>query len=151
MQETYLSVIIKARNEEKNIAKCISSVWNATSYLIREDKKVEVLVIDSNSTDNTVSIAKKLGAKVYQIPKDEDCSPAAGVYVGIKHAKGKYVHLLDGDAILHPDWFKNSLVEFDKDEKLALVCGTRVESVEGEHDIYVCDRQRRKAGFKVKN
>ena len=50
-----LSVIIITLNEEKNIARAIKSVSFAN----------EILVIDSNSDDMTVQIAKELGAKVY--------------------------------------------------------------------------------------
>lgn len=50
-----LSVFIIAKNEEINIERAISSVINIAS---------EVIVIDSGSTDKTITIAEKLGAKV---------------------------------------------------------------------------------------
>lgn len=49
-----ISVIIITKNEEKHIARCINSVCFAD----------EVIVLDSGSTDSTVDIASKLGAKV---------------------------------------------------------------------------------------
>ncbi len=51
-----ISALITTYNEEKNIEKCIASVSWAD----------EILVIDSFSTDNTVSICESLGAKVLQ-------------------------------------------------------------------------------------
>lgn len=51
-----VSVIILARNEEHNIHDCIESVQFAD----------EVLVIDDFSTDNTVTIAEDMGARVVQ-------------------------------------------------------------------------------------
>ena len=51
-----VTALITTYNEEKNIVKCINSVSWAD----------EILVIDSFSTDKTVSICKKLGAKVLQ-------------------------------------------------------------------------------------
>ncbi len=50
-----ISCFIIAKNEEKLIAKAISSVINIAN---------EVIVVDSGSTDNTTQIAKDLGAKV---------------------------------------------------------------------------------------
>ena len=52
---TKLSIIIITKNESKNIAGCINSARFAD----------ELIVVDSGSKDNTVDIARKLGAKVY--------------------------------------------------------------------------------------
>ncbi len=52
-----LSAVIITFNEERNIERCIRSVADIAS---------EVLVIDSGSTDKTVTIARSLGAKVIQ-------------------------------------------------------------------------------------
>ena len=54
-----LSVAIITYNEERNIARCIKSVIDFAS---------EIIVMDSGSTDETVNIAKSLGAKVYHQP-----------------------------------------------------------------------------------
>jgi glycosyltransferase involved in cell wall biosynthesis len=54
-----LSVIIITYNEEANIARCIASVSGVAD---------EVVVIDSHSTDATVSIATAMGARVVQHP-----------------------------------------------------------------------------------
>ncbi len=50
-----ISAFIIAKNEEKRIATAINSVKNIVD---------ELIVIDSGSTDNTVAIAKELGATV---------------------------------------------------------------------------------------
>lgn len=52
-----VSVLILARNEEKNIADCIESVKSFAD---------EIIVIDDFSTDATAEIAKNLGAKIFQ-------------------------------------------------------------------------------------
>ena len=51
-----LSVIILTKNEEDVIKDCIESIKEVAD---------EIIVVDSQSSDNTVEIAKKLGAKVY--------------------------------------------------------------------------------------
>lgn len=50
-----LSVVIITLNEERNIGRCIQSVKNIAD---------EILLVDSHSTDDTVAIAEKEGAKV---------------------------------------------------------------------------------------
>jgi glycosyltransferase involved in cell wall biosynthesis len=52
-----LSVVIITHNEEKNIGRCIDAVKSLAD---------EIIVLDSLSTDNTVSIARIKGAKVWQ-------------------------------------------------------------------------------------
>src|SRR5690554_5493250 len=51
-----ITAIILTKNEEINVEKCIKSI---TNYVKR------VVVIDSGSTDDTVTIAKNNGAQVY--------------------------------------------------------------------------------------
>ena len=51
-----ITVIIIAQNEEANIERCIRSCSDIG----------EILLIDSGSTDKTVTIAKKLGARVIE-------------------------------------------------------------------------------------
>ena len=89
-----LSVIIATRNEEKNIGNCIRSILGQ-SY-----KDVEIIVVDKGSSDNTVEIARSLGATVF---------PLAG-YVdmdGVKNFRGAQVNLgarkAKGDIIFFPD------------------------------------------------
>ncbi|MEI9807331.1 MAG: glycosyltransferase [Bacteroidota bacterium] len=51
-----LSVVIITYNEEHNIARCLNSVRSLAD---------EIIVLDSYSTDNTVEIARSLGATIY--------------------------------------------------------------------------------------
>ena len=54
-----LTIIILTKNEEQNLTKCIESFRNVAQ---------RVVIIDSYSTDNTVELAKSLGAEVYEHP-----------------------------------------------------------------------------------
>ena len=81
-----VTALITTYNEEKNIEKCIKSVSWAD----------EILVIDSFSTDNTVSICKKLGAKVLQ---REYNYAANQKNWAIPQATHPWIVLLDADEI----------------------------------------------------
>ena len=50
-----ISAVIITHNEEKNIARCLHSIAGLAD---------EVVVVDSNSTDNTVQISRDLGARI---------------------------------------------------------------------------------------
>jgi glycosyltransferase involved in cell wall biosynthesis len=55
MKPTTLSVVLATFNEEKNLPSCLESVKNIAD---------EIVIVDGSSTDKTVSVAKKFGAKV---------------------------------------------------------------------------------------
>ncbi len=59
-----VSVFIPVKNEEENIADCLESVAWAD----------EVFVVDSGSTDKTVTVAETGGARVYQFAFDGSCT-----------------------------------------------------------------------------
>jgi glycosyltransferase involved in cell wall biosynthesis len=84
-----LSVVIPTKNEEANIASAIRSF---EPY----GKAVEVVVVDNYSDDNTVSVAKSLGARVFT--KGPERSVQRNF--GWKNALGEWLLFLDADMIL---------------------------------------------------
>jgi glycosyltransferase involved in cell wall biosynthesis len=54
-----LSVILAVRNEEANLNSCLASI---------KDIADEIVVVDEYSTDRTVEIARKFGARIYREP-----------------------------------------------------------------------------------
>lgn len=81
-----ISIIIYTYNEENNIKLCIKS-----AQLLIDN----IIVIDMESTDNTVSLAKKNGANVYSFPFSYYVEPAREF--GINQAKTDWVFILDAD------------------------------------------------------
>lgn len=81
-----ISACMIAKNEEKNIAKTINSY---------KDIVDEIIVVDTGSTDNTVSIARELGAKIYHFEWVDDFAKAKNY--AISKAKGDWVIFLDAD------------------------------------------------------
>lgn len=86
-----LSVLILAKNEEKNIGDCIKSALFAD----------EIIVIDDYSTDRTAEIAKELGAKVCRRAMDGNWG--AQQTFAIEQASGKWVFFLDADERFTPE------------------------------------------------
>ncbi len=84
----FISVIIPTYNEEEHIGGLMKDLKNQTY------KRFEVIVVDDESKDNTVEIAKKLGAKV-MISGRHNLSHSRNL--GIKNAKGDIIVNLDAD------------------------------------------------------
>lgn len=114
-----LTILIPCLNEETTLEEVIKV---AKKYLKRKklDKVSEIIVCDNNSSDNSVSIAKKCGAKVV-IEKNEGYGST--LINGIKHARGEFIIM--GDADLSYDF--NDLDPFIEklEEGYDLVVGNR--------------------------
>jgi glycosyltransferase involved in cell wall biosynthesis len=116
-----ISVIIIAKNLAWNIARIIESVMRETPV------GTQIIVVDSASKDETVSIARSYGVNVIQLNAQQRLTAAAGRFVGHQHANGKYVLFLDGDMALQPGWLPLGIAALNNDGKLAAVCGELVD------------------------
>lgn len=87
-----ISVLIQTHNEENNIAECIASAQLLTNTL---------LVVDMESTDRTVEIAKKNGADVLTFPFSHYVEPARSF--GVSQIESDWVFILDADERLTDD------------------------------------------------
>ncbi len=59
--------------------------------------KIEILIIDGGSTDNTLEISKRYKCKIFNNPKTDQ---VYGKFLGYRKAKGKYMLLIDSDEVL---------------------------------------------------
>ena len=90
-----LSIVIKAFNEEKKIARAIESALTAADELA--PLRVEVVLADSLSSDNTVAVASRYTVNIVQLCHAQDRGCGAGVQLGYEWARGEWVYLMDGD------------------------------------------------------
>lgn len=81
-----ISACYIVKNEAENLAKSIKSLKNQVN---------EIVVVDTGSTDNTIAVARKLGANVYSFPWQDDFSKARNF--ALSKAKGDWLILLDAD------------------------------------------------------
>ena len=105
-----ISITIPTYNSEKTLKKTLQSV-KAQTY-----PNIELILIDSNSTDKTLKIAKDFGAKIYQY----EGTLLGAREIGVKKAKGKYVLLVDSDHILEKTTVKRGLELLKKFDMLWL-------------------------------
>jgi len=111
-----VSVVVPVRNRELTIQPLLDSLQK----LDYDTNKVEVIVVDGNSTDKTQEIVKKYPVKLV-VEKRKGLNLARNT--GIKCAKGEIVAFTDSDCIVPPNWI-TKIVENFKDPQISCVGGS---------------------------
>ncbi|WP_374164134.1 glycosyltransferase family 2 protein [Arcticibacter sp. MXS-1] len=110
-----VSVVIPAWNEGDNIYRALSSLaFNETSL------KVEIVVINNNSTDHTQEVLDKLGVISYFQPLQ---GIAFARQMGLEKAKGKYYLCADADTFYPPRWMELMTAPMIANENITGVYG----------------------------
>lgn len=99
MNRPLVSVVIPTFNSEKTIGICLRSI-NEQTY-----SNVEVIVVDSYSSDNTKEIVENFCVRI-MTTKDKLLGAR---YKGLKTSRGEYVLLLDSDQILEKTTIERAL------------------------------------------
>jgi glycosyltransferase involved in cell wall biosynthesis len=110
------SLVIRAYNEEAHIGRLLEGIRQQT---VRD---VEIILVDSGSTDSTVSIAESFGARVVRIPSAE-FTFGRSLNFGVREATRELVVVASAHVYpVYPDWLETLLHPFE-DEKVALTYG----------------------------
>ena len=107
-----VSTITAAYNGEKYIKETIDSL------LSQSEKDIEVLIIDSDSSDGTDKIINSYAderVKLYNHQKTG--GPVAPRNMGIKEASGEFVGFCDQDDIYYPEKLEKQITAYEKCEK----------------------------------
>jgi rhamnosyltransferase len=118
---TKASIIILAKNEEKNIGPCLKAVFSQKTGF-----DFEVIVVDSGSADRTLEIVRSTPARLFEIPPAEFDHGRTRQFASEK-ARGQFIVALVADAT--PDdenWLANLLAPFDNDPNVAGVYGRQI-------------------------
>lgn len=96
-----ISFIIPIYNAEDYLAQCIESI-----FAQRGTYSYEIILIDDESTDNSLAIAQAYAGKDSRVVvlTQPHAGQSAARNIGLSHAKGKYIAFVDADDYLAPDW-----------------------------------------------
>ena len=111
-----VSIVIRCYNEEQHIGRLLSGIAQQTA------QDVEVLVVDSGSTDATLAIASRFPVRILTIAPDA-FSFGRALNLGCQTAQGEYI--VAASAHVYPvyrDWLEQLLAPF-ADENVALSYG----------------------------
>lgn len=106
-----VSIIIPTKNEEKVIIRLLVSIKNQTY------KKIEIIVIDNSSSDNTKKIARRFTKNVFDFGPER----SAQRNYGEKKAKGDYLLILDADMELEQNVVNECVIRMQKMQKCGLI------------------------------
>lgn len=117
MPET--SIIIRTYNEEKHIGNLLRAIDK------QDYKNHEIILVDSDSTDKTLAIAREFPVKIVNIEK-RDFTFGYALNVGCRVAKGRYLVFVSAHIIpVDEKWLSNLIASFN-DKKVAMVYGRQM-------------------------
>jgi glycosyltransferase involved in cell wall biosynthesis len=115
-----VSIIIRTKNEGKALPEVLRKI-KKQAY----GGEAEIIVVDSGSTDNTLSSAREAGCSVIELPQ-EKFSFGRSINEGVKKATGGFIVLLSGHTLPADEiWLKELIKGFD-DRDTAAVFGRQV-------------------------
>ena len=125
-------------------------VYNGARYLDevlaavraqRVDRELELLIVDSGSTDGSLEIAQRHGARIHSIPKAE-FSHGGTRNLAMEMATGEHVAFITQDATpAHDGWLASMLQGFGLPDDVALVFGPHEPRPDASHMIK-CQMER---------
>ncbi len=122
----FASIVVAARNEERNIGRCLHSLL-LQNY---QKNRFEVIVIDDHSTDGTFQKLSELSKsfrnlKILSADADRSGKPAA-LARGIEEAKGEIILTTDADCTVSNNWTLTMVRHFTKG--VVMVAGPVLET-----------------------
>lgn len=142
----FVSIVIPAYNEEKNIGRCLDSI---VSMNLAKDT-YEVIIVDNGSTDKTYAIASSFNTKIsITILVHTLVNIATLRNIGVAHSKGDIIAFVDADCTVSNSWIETALEHFKDDKVGAVGCSVNIPEngswVSRVWDLNVS--KKRKPGF----
>jgi len=115
-----VDAVVIGRNEGARLDACLGSL---------KGRVRRIVYVDSGSTDNSLAIARDVGAEVIELDLSTPFTAARARNAGFAALTppGEFVQFMDGDCILATDWLTNAVAALKARADLALVCGRRRE------------------------
>lgn len=132
-----LSIIIPTYNAEAFIKKGLDSIVSITENLLN---KIEVIVVNDGSLDNSVAIAKKYVDKypqIFKIINKQNGGHGSAINEGMKIVSAKYLKVLDADDWVDVDELEKTLLELEEENADVVITGfTTYHIIDKEYKRY---------------
>lgn len=99
-QRSKISIVIPMYNAAEYLPACIQSL------LAQTIADLQIILVDDESTDQTLAIARQFAAqdKRIEIYQQSHAGQSAARNLGLQHATGEFIAFVDADDALEPDW-----------------------------------------------
>ena len=102
-----VSILIPAYNAEHTITDTLESVLRQTW------PRKEIIVVDDNSTDNTLAIARSFASKSVTVVTKPNAGASSARNKAFSLSQGEYIQWLDADDLLAPDKIERQMKALD--------------------------------------
>jgi len=103
-----ISIIILNYNGKKFLENCIKSV------LEQNYKKIEIILVDNDSSDNSHLECKEKFPKISLIENKENVGYCEGNNIGIRNAKGEFIVILNPDTEVKDSWLDELILAYNQ-------------------------------------
>ena len=103
-----VSIIILNYNAGKLLHECVESVFKS------HNKNFEVILVDNASSDKTYKQCKEKFNDIILLENKKNLGYCEGNNVGIRHAQGEFVVVLNPDTLVEPDWLDKLITAYEK-------------------------------------
>lgn len=126
-----ISIVTATYNSQKVLPRVLKSIRSQ----VFPQKRLEIILVDGGSVDDTLEIGKKFKAKIIKNPKTE---PVYGKYLGFLKSKYRFVMFLDHDEVLlRRDSLKRRLEILESNREVKAIAGGNYRSP--KNSSIVCD------------
>ncbi|MCD8373005.1 MAG: glycosyltransferase [Clostridia bacterium] len=137
--EALVSIVMPMYNQQDYIVRCLASVQKQSL------QNIEIIVVNDGSTDDSLSIVKKMAAKDgrVQIVDKPNTGYGNSVNIGISKASGKYIGIVETDDFVSPAMFE-TLYNLSEDGTVDVIKGNFYNFYEnnGKEDYFANDERR---------
>ena len=123
-----VTFVIIGRNESLHLARTFKSVLKVTNNII---------FVDSNSSDNSIAIARQLGIKKILKVDSSYGTAALSRSKGAAEVTTKYIQFLDGDETIEQGWVEKAITRIETNKNIAGVHGYKKVFKKNDKDYFI--------------
>ena len=107
-KEPLISIVVLNYNAGDLLINCVESLKKSSYH------NFEILIVDNISSDNSQTKCKEKFPDIKLIQNEKNLGYCGGNNVGINHAKGDYIVILNPDTIVDSNWLKELIFAYEE-------------------------------------